>query len=382
MQPVQGRPPRRRDLLVMSNARSRRAAILTNDIVTGPPHPAGCREILLVLDRTALWIYLGIFGSLVAAGVGFPIPEELPIVAAGALAGHQASEPDCLLLPPEAVAPLAADPRLAVPAAVPWLALLQSVDDRVAAPACAERLKLLAAAPQQPFPAAIPWAGLVAASRAPVPRHAAVVVRIPKPLRTWILLPICILGVVISDGLLYGVGRIWGLKVLTFPFISRMLPRSRLDEIQNNFNRYGVLILLFARMLPGIRSPIFLTAGIMRLPLRKFLLADGIYAIPGVSMLFFLAYWFTDQFKDLVLRAERARPIIALTVIAAIVGFFIWHLYRKPVSVGSPEEFPLVGEQVAQTIETLERASGQHARVKLPPHPAQNPQSEAESKPG
>ena len=44
-----------------------------------------------------------------------------------------------------------------------------------------------------------------------------------------------------------------------------------------------MLILLFARILPGIRSPIFLTAGIMKLSWQRFLLADGIYAVPGVS---------------------------------------------------------------------------------------------------
>ena len=41
-------------------------------------------------------------------------------------------------------------------------------------------------------------------------------------------------------------------------------------------------------------------AGIMKLPLPKFILADGIYAIPGVSLLFFLAWWFGDQFRDLL----------------------------------------------------------------------------------
>src|SRR5690349_6291155 len=84
-------------------------------------------------------------------------------------------------------------------------------------------------------------------------------------LHWWILLPVCILGVVISDGLLYLMGRIFGLGLLKFPLVARILPPERLSRIQRNFRRYGVLILLFARFLPGIRSPIFLTAGIMRL---------------------------------------------------------------------------------------------------------------------
>ena len=55
-------------------------------------------------------------------------------------------------------------------------------------------------------------------------------------------------------------------------------PRSR-QRIQENFNKYGIWTLLFARFLPAIRSPIFVTAGIMKLSPPRFLLADGLYAI-------------------------------------------------------------------------------------------------------
>jgi membrane protein DedA with SNARE-associated domain len=221
------------------------------------------------LDTTDLSIILGVFAALVAAGVGFPMPEELPIVAAGAACGHSVQDP-----------------------------------------------------------------------------HSA--------LRWWLLLPLCILGVVISDGLLYLMGRIFGLGLLRFPLVSRVLPRERLERIQRNFRRHGVMILLFARLLPGIRSPIFLTAGIMRLSWRRFLLADGLYAIPGVSLLFFLAFWFTDQFRTLVERAEtyldRIRPLLIVAGILGVAVYFLVQFLRKPVHIGDPEELPLIGDQVAASI--------------------------------
>jgi membrane protein DedA with SNARE-associated domain len=180
--------------------------------------------------------------------------------------------------------------------------------------------------------------------------------------RPWfILLPTCILGVVVSDTLLYGAGRFWGKRVLRFPWMRRLLPEERFRRIQHNFQHYGVLILLFARILPGIRSPIFLTAGIMKLPLRRFILADGIYAIPGVSLLFFLAYWFTDSFLDLVLRVksevDRVRPLVILTAILAVTIYFFIHFLRKPVVTGDPEELPIIGTQVAAKIEAAEAAA-------------------------
>jgi len=267
-------------------------------------------------DSAALWVYLGIFGSLVAAGLGFPIPEEIPIVTAGVVAGH------------------AAEPR---------------IHDAVL-------VNTLAVAPDAGFPGAVPWAGLVLAAEFE-----------PQPVnrvRWWILLPLCILGVVISDMLLYTIGRVWGFRVLTFPWMRRLLPLDRFQKIQNNFQKHGVLILLFARVLPGIRSPIFLTAGIMRLPLRRFLLADGIYAIPGVTLLFGLAFWFTDSFLDLFLRikhqVDRARGVLILTLIAAAAAYLVVHFLRKPVPVGDPRELPILGEPMAATLEAVERKQQEH----------------------
>jgi membrane protein DedA with SNARE-associated domain len=240
------------------------------------------------LDTTDLTAYLCVFAALVAAGVGFPMPEELPIVAAGAMTGHAAQDPHS------------------------WL-------------------------------------------------------------RWWAFLPVCILGVVISDGLLYLMGRIFGLGLLRFPLAARLLPAERLQRIQHNFRRYGVLILLFARFLPGIRSPIFLTAGIMRLSWRRFLLADGLYAIPGVSLLFFLAYWFTDQFREAVERAEtyldRIRPLLVVAAILGIAVYFVVQFLRKPVHTGDPQELPLIGDQVAASIDDHDRAEEKDAGTGQPEPP-------------
>src|SRR5262249_13038152 len=162
----------------------------------------------------------------------------------------------------------------------------------------------------------------------------------------------CILGVVISDGLLYGVGRFWGPRLFETRWMKRLVPPEKRGRIEENFHRYGVMVLLFARFLPTIRSPVFITAGIMRLALARFLLADGLYAIPGVSLLFFLAFWFGDQFRDLIYsaagRVQAARPILILLGLAAIALYLLFHFLRHPVATGDPrEEVPVIGEQLA-----------------------------------
>jgi membrane protein DedA with SNARE-associated domain len=163
----------------------------------------------------------------------------------------------------------------------------------------------------------------------------------------WIMLPTCIVGVVVGDGFLYAIGRLWGYRVLNIGWVrKRLLTPDKQERIERNFHRYGFWILLGARLLPGIRSPIFLMAGINRLPLIKFLIADIVYAIPGVSMLFFLAYEFTDEFVALIKKAEGYRATIILCLIAAAVGYLTRYFQEHPVSTGDPSDLPLFGQQL------------------------------------
>jgi membrane protein DedA with SNARE-associated domain len=211
------------------------------------------------------WGYLGIFVGILLTGLGFPMPEELPIVLGGALAGGHER--------------------------VYWV----------------------------------------------------------------IMLPVCIVGVVIGDSFLYGIGRFWGAKLVQLPFVTRhLLTPEKLTSITENFHKYGIKILLFARLTPGIRAPIFLTAGITRLPLSHFLLADGIYAIPGVSLLFVLGYFFSDSTVALVKGdLELVKRIVILVVVGGVAAYFTYRFLRKPVVTGTPEEVPALIEPVGHTFDTV-----------------------------
>ena len=168
----------------------------------------------------------------------------------------------------------------------------------------------------------------------------------------WIMLPVCIIGVVLCDALLYFIGRKWGPHLLGTRWVQRrILPAEKRQQIEENFHKYGIGILLVARITPGIRSPIFMMAGMLRLPFRRFLLADGIYAIPGVNLLFWLAYWFTDQFMRAYEKVEANKYLVVAVVLAAVGGFLAYsYLFRRRVTTGSPQDIPVIGGKVASTL--------------------------------
>jgi membrane protein DedA with SNARE-associated domain len=171
-------------------------------------------------------------------------------------------------------------------------------------------------------------------------------------MKWWIMLPVCIAGVVVCDLVLYVIGRKWGVKLLQRQWVQKhVLPPEKKAKIERNFHDYGIVILLVARFLPGIRSPIFIMSGVMKVPLRKFLLADGLYAIPGVNLLFWLSYWFTDQFLRAFDKVEGNRPIVVAVILAAVSGFLLYqYIIRRRVTTGDPAELPVIVQQVASSI--------------------------------
>ena len=168
----------------------------------------------------------------------------------------------------------------------------------------------------------------------------------------WLMLPVCLLAVVIGDALLYTIGRVWGPRLLKIPWIrKRVLPPKRFERIERNFQRHGIKILLFARLTPGFRGPIFFAAGLTRLSRLRFFLADAIYAVPGVTLLFFLGYWFAGSMVHIVQNElELIKHIVIIVVLVGLLGYVVYRIVRRPEVNGDPEELPALPEKVSETL--------------------------------
>jgi membrane protein DedA with SNARE-associated domain len=166
--------------------------------------------------------------------------------------------------------------------------------------------------------------------------------------RWWVLLPVCILGVLISDVVLYAIGHRYGTRILDHPWVARFVRPETRRRIEQNFQQYGISILILGRLVPGIRAPLFLTAGATRLPLNQFVLADAIGAVFGNSLFFFLAFFLGNQFVNLVKRVDDLGPLLLFAALVAVAAVLAYQFLRHPVSTGDPKEVPLIGSQVAE----------------------------------
>ncbi len=139
----------------------------------------------------------------------------------------------------------------------------------------------------------------------------------------WIALPVCIVGALTGDAILYWLGHHWGDQILNLRLARHLLTPERREQFAAAYRRRGALIVVAARHVMGVRAAAFLTAGIVRLPFWKFLAADGVAAGIGIPVSFAIAYLFTDHLRDVlqnVHRAERWIGLIALVTLAAWLG--------------------------------------------------------------
>ena len=82
--------------------------------------------------------------------------------------------------------------------------------------------------------------------------------------RWWLALPICLLGVLSGDVVLYWVGRHWGEHVLAWRVVRWVLTPAREDTLVTAYREHAMKTVATARHVAGLRAAAFLTAGIAR----------------------------------------------------------------------------------------------------------------------
>ncbi len=150
--------------------------------------------------------------------------------------------------------------------------------------------------------------------------------------RWWLALPVCLLGVLSGDMVLYWVGRHWGENVLNWRVVRLVLTLKREQWLNAAYRRHALKTIVTARHVMGLRAAAFLTAGIARVPFWKFVVADVGAAALGVPLGFGLAYFFTDEITAIaadVHRVERWLALAGLLVLAALLVVGVWRWKRR-----------------------------------------------------
>ena len=141
--------------------------------------------------------------------------------------------------------------------------------------------------------------------------------------RWWLALPVCVLGVLAGDMVLYWAGRRWGERLLGWRVVRHVLTRARANWLKAAYREHAMKTVAMARHVTGLRAAAFLTAGIARVPFWKFILADAAAAAVSVPLAFGLAYFFTHQIYAILADVHRVERWLALAGLLVVAGALV-----------------------------------------------------------
>lgn len=150
------------------------------------------------------------------------------------------------------------------------------------------------------------------------------------------------IGVLVGDCLLFFIGRRYGNRVFNLPVFRRIFTEKRVSLARQKVLANSKFICFTARFLPGLRAPIYLTAGVMGVKPIVFFLLDGIAALISVPVWVYLGWWLGDNLDQTLTVAMQAQKYIIVGVVLLISSYVLWkYKFSKNTDLQMPKKSDL-----------------------------------------
>jgi len=130
----------------------------------------------------------------------------------------------------------------------------------------------------------------------------------------------CFLGILLGDLAWFFAGRYIGRSVLNYPPAKWLVGKHDIEVAEKWFSKRGAVLLLLSRFLPGSRTPVFLSAGMLRVNAWRALAYFAIASALWTPLLIGLAALFG---KPLLQGFEAYRDYALLVVLGVAVVFWL-----------------------------------------------------------
>lgn len=153
----------------------------------------------------------------------------------------------------------------------------------------------------------------------------------PENVNVHMMFLVSMFGVLLGDSIMYWLGRIYGVKILRFKPVRRVINLKRLRMVRQKFEQYGNRVLFTARFLPGLRAPIYMISGITRrVSYTRFVLIDFFAAVISVPIWVYLGYYGANNREWLIAQIKTGQNgIFILIGLLALFLLFKWYKAKK-----------------------------------------------------
>ena len=151
-------------------------------------------------------------------------------------------------------------------------------------------------------------------------------------LNFYILIVSGLIGTVVGALPWYFLGKLLNEKKLS-NFIDRKgkfvgISLKDLDKSRLWFEKYGVLLVFWGRLIPGIRTLISVPAGIELMPINKFLIWTSLGSLIWVIFLTSAGYLFGENYEIIGLYIDNFK-IILKPIFVILILFFLVRFFKK-----------------------------------------------------
>jgi membrane protein DedA with SNARE-associated domain len=161
------------------------------------------------------------------------------------------------------------------------------------------------------------------------------------PVSIWIAPIVCFIAVVLSDMLVFSLGRVVGRKILRWPPLATEMSGNVLRKIEDWSYRYGVGAVAIFRFTPGLRFPAHIILGLSKLEMWKFVAMDGMAALISVPTQILLVAFYGEVILKTMYKFKLGLLTVGGVLFTAFLVRKIWSWrarMRAPTPATPPRE--------------------------------------------
>jgi membrane protein DedA with SNARE-associated domain len=140
-----------------------------------------------------------------------------------------------------------------------------------------------------------------------------------------------VLAVTFGATNLYLLSRRYGRRLLEHRLAGLLhLTPERMDTAEHSFRRWGPWALIFGRHILGLRVPLTVAAGVLKLPYRTFAISVAISSAAWAAVFLLLGAFFGDSVE----RSLRSHPLLygigSAAIVVAVIVIAVVRYRRRP----------------------------------------------------
>ncbi len=159
---------------------------------------------------------------------------------------------------------------------------------------------------------------------------------------------VCSSAILLGDSIPYALGRRYGMSVLRYRWVSRLVHPERLDRLRKRFEEHGNWATFACRFFAGIRIPGYFVAGTMGMRYGRFLLLDALGVLISVPLSIYLGKLFGGEIDRLKERVHDIHLILAFLALSLVLILLVKNRrlrLGRAASAPAPEPPPEPGPE-------------------------------------